>query len=103
MTTTFMMLAEYQVLWNLRRASLTPGTLRLFKLPHMNLHMFDSLFDIYKRRFQKCHPSFYNAIPNSESTALTSFSVESSLNLGEMKNYASLSKPPSKASLEHSK
>ena len=38
---------------------------------------------------------------NSESTAFTSRSAESALKLGEMKNYAILSKPSSNASLEH--
>ena len=96
------MFEEYHFWWKLRSESLMPGFERLLTLPQLNLHMLESLFDIIYIKFSMCQASFYNDMLNSESTALTSRSVQSSLKLGLIKNWDMRSRAPSKPSFEHS-
>lgn len=102
MTDNVMMFDEYHFLWKLRSESLISGCERLLTFPQLNLHMAESLLDIICIKFSMCQASFYNDMLNSESTALTSRSEQSSLKFGLMKNWDMRSSAPSKPSFETS-
>lgn len=94
---------EYHVEWKFKSASLTPGTERLNKFPVVNRLKNPSGFDKVWHRLCKCRPSRYMFYLNSESTAFTSFSVELSLKLGQVKKLERRSRASGKASLDTSK